>query len=291
MKKLFALISFAAILFVGCNKKESSISLPLAPNKDNHTTIRFSDENPPVQNPDGNSDKLVWAAISSGVKGVAGFKTYDKAVEFDYQIATRVSAGTCYRIKHVGDFVIESIEGDVIKFKFYPEGSSAFINLEGTFDDEPYADNALCRDWTVEETIITVKGDGISADLGVAKSFKPGCDIAAISRYLREKGVNIDEQDEARNVTGITLFETGKFAIFFKGIEPYYGDFSLGSDGKFTYDFKFYDNDDPIIAGNAEGSFTLVKGPKGRLEITGTMKDNDDKAYSATLIFVLQPSA
>ena len=264
MKKILTLLSFAAILLIGCNKKDSSSpSLPSAPNKQNHATVNFSEDNPDVTNPNGQQDKLNWATISSGSKGIAGFKLYDDPVEFNYDIEeTRVSAGTRYHIDHFGVFEITSIgEDGSVTFKFYPEGSSGDpIVLSGTFDSEPYADNDLCRDWTVEKTTIKVVGKSISA----GREFD-GCNLKEISSWLRDKGLNIDEQPESRSITGLTLFENGGFAIFFKGEKPYYGDFTLGSDGSFSYNFTYMEDGDPIIAGSAAGSFVLAKEGKGKL--------------------------
>jgi hypothetical protein len=80
---------------------------------------------------------------------------------------------------------------------------------------------------------------------------------------------------------------SGKFAIFFQGMDPYYGDYTLKGDS-FSYSFTFYDEDNPVIAGSARGRLSIAKG-YGRMELNSDLKDNKGSAYSVNVILKLKP--
>lgn len=290
MKKIVSLLALAAILLVGCDKskKNEGGTLPPPINKDVHTSIIFETTNPPVINPSGEPDHLEKASISSDHTIVAAFHSYGM-VECDYSLQTRaVAVGTKYIVSEVGSFEIASVSGNDVEVKFRPEIEGLpELTLKGHFASERFADCTFCRDWTIEETTISAKGAKISSDLAVGKVFK-GCSIREISQYLIEKGVKIEEQPSSRDIRGISLFEDGGFAILFKGEKPYYGEFDLGDNNKFEYEFEFYEEDDPVIAGSAVGSFIIANG-KGKLNVTGTCYDKDGSSYEVSIIFILKP--
>ena len=296
MKKIFALFAVAALVLVGCNKKDGKMDgqLPTPPNKENHFTVTVNAD-VPAPNPDGDDDKVKGLGISSGNTAFVNYQIYGKAIAtYEAEIDSKVSAGSSFHVDRVGTFTIVQIVDNWATIKFVPDGNpEGLVEFTGDFVTEPYADSEFCRDWTVDETIITVTGKGINDDLGVAKSFK-GCSIHEISKYLREKDVNIDEQPESYSVTRLVLFETGEFAILFKGEKPFYGPFTLGKSGEFSYDFTAedasFDEDNPIIAGSASGSFVLPGNGKGRLEINCNLESKDKKAYTANVIFFLLPA-
>ena len=295
MKKIFALFAVAALVLVGCNKNDDKKGeLPTPPNKENHFSVTV-DGNVTAPNPDGQTDQVTELGVSSGKTAYVNYLGYGKALA-DYEMApgSKVAEGSRFVVAGVGTFVIVQIVDNSATIKFIPEGNpSDEITFIGTLEDEPYADSDLCRDWKIDETILKVTGDDIDSDLAYAKTFQ-GCSIHEISMYLREKKVNVDPQPESYTVTRIVLFENGEIAILFQGEKPYYGPFSIGKSGEFSYDFTAadasFDEDNPILSGRGTGSFTLPGNGKGRLELNCSLKSKDDKAYEVNVIFFLLPA-
>ena len=296
MKKIFALLAFAALVFVGCNKNDDKQNgqLPTPPNQENHFNVTVNG-NVPVNNPNGEEDQVKGLGVSSGKTAYVEFLSYGKAMaDYEMDSASKVVSGSSFHVAGVGTFTINDISDGTATLSFVPEGGSSItVSFGGTFVNEPYDGNDICRDWKVDETIIKVTGDGISSELGMAKSFN-GCNIHDISVYLRDKGVKIDEQSSGYIVKRVVFFENGGFAILFNGEKPFYGPFSLGKSGEFTYDFTAedasYDDGNPILSGKASGSFNLPGNGKGRLELNCVLKSKEGKAYSVNVIFFLLPA-
>ena len=309
MKKIFGLFAVATLAFVACNKGPipGSTILPIPVNQENHMsfTITSSDQDgkqdanghsytaPSLNNPGGKKDDAKRFDFSSGRTGFVIFEEYGPA-PFNYtteESSKAVAVGTTYILEGIGRLTIIKIEGSKMTLEFVPENSTTKFTFIGTLVDEPKLSpiaKDACRVWTISETIVSITGDGISSELGVAKSFE-GCSINAISKYAIGKGVKIKEQPKDYDVEKIVLQESGKFAIVFKKAKPYYGDYLLPNENSFSYNFEFHDDDDPIIAGQAEGSFKVTAIGKGRLAVTGNMTDQQNKHYAANVIFVLDP--
>ncbi len=295
MKKIFSILAAASLVMVACNKGGDVVPLPPAPNDDHHISIEVNNcPELPIPKRDGTTiqDKVVRVDMPASRTGLVVLeKLGAQNFEFEALSATRAEVGSAYQIKDLGTFTIDAIQNGIATISFVPEGASAsLLVFTGKIVAEPnkgklYDD--ACRGWTVSETWVSIKGEGISADLGVAKKFI-GCNINEISKYAIEKGVKIEEQPASYTVDKLILTDSGKFAIIFKGEEPYYGDYQL-SEGFFSYDFEYYDEDDPIIAAKASGEFKILDSGKGRLAVTGNLKDSNGKSYSAEIIFFLAP--
>lgn len=300
MKKFIGILAFAAIALLGCDKKNDaeSFSLPQPPAIQDHATIIFEieeeDEAPEVPSPaNDDTDLLKDIVISSSGDGVAFFFA-SGPVRFQLDNQTRAPRiGGKFKINRVGEFSIIEVE----EFAYPPKGGlSAYASVKigfksarggeelvfnGYLLEEPYADNQLCRSWTVDEILLSL--DGASA----AKTFK-GCNLGEISSYLRDKGIKVKQMSETLAVDKMILAESGKFAILLTEGEPYYGDFDLSDNGAFSYNLMY--TSDPVIAEEASGSIAVVKGGKVRLALNAELKDSDKKPYKIEIIFFLLPA-
>lgn len=299
MKKFIGILAFAAIAFIGCTEKDGSESttLPTPPAQEDHATIGFQ-ESPVLPSPSGDetTDNLHSLTISSGGHGIAEFQEAGP-VGFQLDNPTRAPRlGGKFFIKNVGEFTLLDIEDRTLVLP--PKGSIpnlfakiGFKSAKGGDErefygyllDEPYAGCVLCRDWSVDEIFLSLDGDR------AGKTFK-GCNINEISKYLIEKGVKIVEQPASYTVDKILLAESGKFGILFTGEKPYFGNFTLADNGEFSYSLESWNEDDPIIAGTATGSFTVVKGRKGRLALNASLTGSDGKPYKIEMVLFLLPS-
>lgn len=296
MKKITAILALTALVVLGCDKKDNSgtLSLPNPPAKEFHGTIEVSNS-PSFPSPsvDNSTDQLKDITISSGGHGVAGFQLAGP-VDFVIETPTRAPrTGAKFKIDKVGEFTILEVE----EFAVLPKGSKSLgtvtfgfksvkdepeFSFSGSLVEEPYADSEFCTDWTVDEIYVALDGDR------VGKTFK-GCNLNEISNYLIGKGVKIKEQPASYTVSRLMLAESGKFGVLFTGERPYFGAFTLGKDGAFSYTLSVMNHNDPIIAGTATGSISIVKGGKVRLGISGSLSDTSGKPYSVEVVFFLLP--
>ena len=296
MKKITSILAVAAMMLVACNKDngQTPVELPQAPNEDFQLSLRVNQAIPAVIPALGGeplqldfpASKTGFAEVSDGLK--------DKIVTFDFEVLTsKVEVGTTYVVKGIGKFVVAEVNGNLITMNYIPEGSSTVYSvIKGTIlsGKNPSLPSNAFRGWTIAETWISVTGDDIDSSLGVAKKFN-GFSALEICNYVSEKGVKIDmsKVDDGWDVKKVILTDSGKIIIYFKGKDPYYGDFTV-SEGKFNYKFKYYDEDDPILSGEASGTFGVLPSGKGRLEVLGSVKtDKGGKKYQARGIFFLAP--
>ena len=298
MKKFIGIFAFAAIALFGCSEKKGAeiATLPEPPAKQDHATV-FFDETPVVPSPtdDETTDKLEEIALSSSGHGLAYFQDAGP-VPVEFEAPTRVPRlGGKFKVNKVGEFSILEVEEFAyppkgalpvyakVKVGFKPAKGGEEVSFNGYLLDEPYADNQFCRSWTIDEIFLSLDDDR------AGMTFR-GCNINEISRYLIEKGVKILEQPASYTVNKIFFAESGKIGILFTGEKPYYGNFSLSDKGEFSYRLFAYNEDDPIIAGEAVGTLSLVKGGKARLAVYAEFKGSDDKPYTLELVFFLLPA-
>ena len=314
MKKFLGFLAVAALMIVACDKdpnggkssdynyKNPKLSAPVNPI--NHFTFEVSSTEPQDQeglkNPDGADDCLLSVTFPPGTSGVANFQNAGaKEIQFKMEDPTSKASS---KVKSGTVFVVKNWKNSITKFTIQTLGlksSGEKANLVATVDGKDiYLDGVIvaepeytpfrqdvCRNWTIEETIVAVRGEDIPADLGVGKKFEK-CDLNEISSYLVEKGVKIKTLGKDYNVNKIMIDPSGKFGIFFQGKDPYYGDYTLKGT-EFEYKFTCYEKDNPILAGTAKGKLTTTNG-FGRLQVKSDMKDNTGKAYSVDLIFKLK---
>lgn len=315
MKKILGIFAVAAMMFVACDKdskggkssdsdySKPKLSAPANPNNNFTFQVNQAEPQTGMKNPDGADDCLLEIAFPPGSSGVANFENAGaREIQFSVEEPTRaglnkLKSGTVFHVtnwkKGISSFTINigdlKSSGEEVTLTATINGSN--ILLKGTLLPEqeytPFRQD-VCRNWEIEETIVSVKGDEIPADLGVGRKF-PGCKLDEISEHLVDKGVKIETLGSEYNVSKIMISPSGKFAIFFSGKDPYYGDYTLkGTD--FSYNFKIFEEDNPILAGTARGKLSVSNG-FGRLEVNSDLKDNSGKSYSINVIFKMKPEA
>ena len=259
------------------------------PNPANHKShfsfsVNSSSSQDGMINPNGEVDKVQEITIPAGRTGVVVFAhSGPKALDVN-DVSHALTVGTVFSPTSVfSKLEVMSINNQNITLKVSVNGKT--VTLPGVILPEPtYTPfrQDVCRNWEIEETFITVKE--ISTAAGYSQRFT-GCKLDVISTDLVDKGVKIKTLSSEYNVSKIMISPSGKFAIFFSGKDPYYGDYTLkGTD--FTYKFNYYekDEDNPLIAGEASGKLWVANG-YGRLEVNSDLKDNSGKSYSINIIF------
>ena len=315
MKKILGIFAVAAMMLVACDKdseggkssdynySKPKLSAPANPNNNFTFVVDQAQSETGLKNPDGADDCLLTIAFPPGSSGVAEFENGGaKELQFSVEEPTKadtkkIKSGTVFRVKNwkngITSFMVSigDLKSSEEKTALIAEVNGNEILLQGTILPEPaYTPfrQDVCRNWEIEETIISVKGDEIPADLGVGRKFT-GCKLDEISKQLVDKGVKINTLGSEYNVSKIMISPSGKFAIFFSGKDPYYGDYTLkGTD--FSYNFKIFEEDNPILAGSARGKLSVSNG-YGRLEVNADLKDNSGKSYSINIIFKMKPEA
>ena len=295
MKKITGILAVAAMMLVACNKKnDQPVVIPEAPNEDFQLSVQVTESTPQII--PGFGGKLLELDLPASKTGFAEVSNgaQNSIVTFEFEAhATKVEVGTTYVLKGIGTFVVTAVEGNNITMTFTPEGSTTvYATIKGIIlpGKNPSIPSKAFRGWTIAETWISVSGKGISNELSAIKKFE-GFSALTICKYVSGKGVNIDmsKVDEGWDVEKIILTASGKIIIYFKGKDPYYGDFTV-SEGAFKYIFTYYDEDDPILSAEATGSFGVLTNGQARLEVNGSVKtDKAGKTYQAKGIFFLDP--
>ena len=103
------------------------------------------------------------------------------------------------------------------------------VTTEPSVEDTPLNDN-VARTWKIDNVRLGITtGSGVTVNVT-----KQGCDIHAIAAELKEKGVNVDPDTfEGFIVNEITFTKSSTFMISFTQKNPYVGEYTLSSDGKF----------------------------------------------------------
>jgi len=290
MKKILSFLAVAVLLSVSCDKEEKSVPLPEAVNKDYSLTVVLDDESSRISIPlpSGKMDHMRRIEFHPSSTGIAVFED-SGPVPFEYTVKPPTKAvavpGTVYQIADVGTVSITSCVGKTIGMEAVVSNVKYVIHGSVVYNIPAEGMEGACRGWTVSESWISVTGDGVSSDLGIAKRFE-GCDINVISKYVQSKGVDITVQPATYNVRKILLGENGKFAILFDGESPYYGDYEL-STKSFSYRFTHYNDEDPIIGASANGKLSFLKNGKGRMEIFGIFTAKNGTKYNVSIVLFM----
>ena len=103
------------------------------------------------------------------------------------------------------------------------------VTTEPSVEDTPLNDN-VARTWKIDNVRLGITtGSGVTVNVT-----KQGCDIHAIAAELKDKGVNVDPDTfEGFVVNEITFTKSSTFMISFTRKNPYVGEYTLSSDGKF----------------------------------------------------------
>ena len=103
------------------------------------------------------------------------------------------------------------------------------VTTEPSVEDTPLNDN-VARTWKIDNVRLGITtGSGVTVNVT-----KQGCDIHAIAAELKDKGVNVDPDTfEGFIVNEITFTKSSTFMISFTRKNPYVGEYTLSSDGKF----------------------------------------------------------
>ena len=309
MKKILGIMAVAAMMLIACDKDPNGGKSPSgsnyknptldAPenNPDNYFTLTTDQVDPQtgIVNPSNEPDKILGVTIPRGGTGVMDFENA-KAKSFEFAVdpptKLNIASGIRIRIKGLG-----KIKQFVLKFS-PTKAAGQKATMEVTVGDQvvmvscTIVDGSalsaylqdVCRNWEIEETILKVSGEGINKSLAGGVKFT-GCNLSEISGTLvRDYGVKINTLGTEYDVKKIMIDPSGKFGIIFQGKDPYYGDYSLKGT-TFSYNFKYVDEDNPIIAGSASGKLTATNG-YGRLEVNcDDMKDSSGKKYKVNVVF------
>ena len=146
----------------------------------------------------------------------------------------------------------------------------------------------IVNTWKIEKTIITISGDDLAKELGVAHGFD-GCSLPEIKDYVEglAKNYKFDFDFTGYVVEDVTISERGTFLIRFKGQEAYNGEWELNEDGTFTYELAYEQEGNPLVNGKATGK--IVPNEKtGTCDLTINVTVDSDKNYKGTVIFKMK---
>lgn len=106
------------------------------------------------------------------------------------------------------------------------------VTAEPTVPETTLIDN-VARTWSIDNTRLGITtGSGVTVNVT-----KQGCDIHAIAAELKDKGVNVNPDTfDGFQVKDITFTKSSTFMITFTEKNPYVGQYTLGSDGRFHCD-------------------------------------------------------
>ncbi len=147
--------------------------------------------------------------------------------------------------------------------------------------------NQIVNTWKVKKTIISISGDDLAKELGVAHSFD-GCSLPEIKNYIEKtaKNYTIDFDFTGYVVKDVTITERGTFMIRFEGKDAYDGEWEINEDGTFAYELSYEQEGNPLVNGKATGKIVPDE-QKGTCDLTINVKVDSDKNYQGTVIFKL----
>lgn len=308
MKKIiFSLFAFAALLAVSCNNKQN----PQTPDGDNpadynyekpkmaapanletHFSMLVDLKEPQLgmKNKKGQVDKVRSITFPPGYTGIIDFEQ-DGPKEVPFRVVESTRAKTKVEF-YVGD-IFEAMdvlwdESNAITVE--AKLGTVIVPLLGVLEQPAVSVIAyvqdVCRNWEVVETIISMTGDDVPANLAVSKTFV-GCDLNAMIKYVKEGGITVDPIGEGYNVKKLMLDPSGKFGVFYENRDPSYGEYKLNGNS-----FSYTINNDQLkaLAGEVSGIMNIVNG-FGRLELNANLTDSKGKKYAANAILKLQTEA
>ncbi len=303
MKKILGILAVAALMAVACDQEnhsggdstDSTYTTPKMPapmNRDNNFgfSVNQSQAQDGMKNPAGNIDKVEEGTLPPGGTGVIVFKDAGPK-EFSFTaLDGKVNAGASFLCSGVFDQIdVISVSDGNAQLKFTQSGKAITLSaqVQGQAPSTAYVRD-VCRNWVVEETKISIKVQGEANKLSPGGKFD-GCKLSEISRELVDQNVNIKVLSPDYDITKIMIAPSGDFAIFFAGRDPYFGKFTLNGT-EFRYKFTYYEKDDdnPVIAGEAQGKLWVANG-KGRLNLKSDLKDDSGKGYSLDVTLVMTP--
>ena len=301
MKKILGMLAIAAMFIVACEEENHGTGedpsssdyttprLEAANNAENHfgMSVNQSSTQDGMKNPDGQAAKVTELYAPPGNTGTVQFNDGKAPREFDYQVS-KVAAGTTL----ITDRVFKQLELSTVN-----EGAvtmkvtlldNKVVELQGNlFSEAPYTPyrQDVCRTWEVETTFVIIQMNGKTVLDGVGGRFD-GCKLSEISKKIVEKGVKIKALSSDYDVRKVMIDPCGKFGIFFEGKDPYYGDYTLKGT-EFSYDLKFYEEDNPVLSAKATGKLIATNG-KGRLTLKSEdMEDSDHNKYTVQVTLVM----
>jgi hypothetical protein len=190
-----------------------------------------------------------------------------------------------YQLEGFGDVYVKDSKTIVIRPKATKANQESY-ELKATitkFAELSAAAANLARNWKVESTYIKVKGgkDNISA----SQSFT-GCDLHAIARALKEKKVNLSDEDvdklDGFEITELNFIGNNNVVMNFNGPESYYGTWTV-SGNNITWELN---NSNKLIAAKATGTVSFPSSNKAVLIMNAEVSHNDEK-YAGTIEFTL----
>lgn len=159
----------------------------------------------------------------NGTKTVAGSEEHYYYVTGTYT----VSGSDTYVLSGFGTV---EVSGNAVTIE--PEHGDTVtmtVTTEPSVEDTTLNDN-VARSWKIDNVRLGITtGSGVTVNVT-----KQCCDIHAIAAELKDKGVNVDPDTfEGFIVKEITFTKSSTFMISFTQKNPYVGEYTLSSDGKF----------------------------------------------------------
>ena len=142
----------------------------------------------------------------------------------------------------------------------------------------------IARTWKVDNSRISVNANGNNVTVT-----KTGCDLPSVAAELNQKGVNINPSRVAGYVVKDVIFTKSKtFAVEFTGNDPFVGEFDLGSDHTFTYNFDGNSGNDFFNASSSGSVNYVAEDQQLVFSVNAVLKNADgSKTYSGSVTMFL----
>lgn len=160
---------------------------------------------------------------------------------------------------------------------------------DSTPAEEGSTESNLCRAWTVDRIVVSVKGGQLGTN-GVGAVLDAPVTMANVEKQLKDNGVkvpgNVNLSDY--DIVDINFTQAGTFFINFTKASTFMGVYSLSKDNTFHYDLKGEGN--YIFNASADGTvdFKKIEGTDYCLfKVNGKFESGNDK-YTSTVELTLK---
>ena len=131
------------------------------------------------------------------------------------------------------------------------------------------------RTWKVDNSIISISGQGISLEMG----FK-GCDLYEVARYAYENGAKVDPSKlSGYSITEIMFTGNNTMTISFTGQPSFYGEYTLNGN---NISYRLTVGSNELLQTTANGTLTFPTDGKAILRLNSSLK-----GYSGSIEFAL----
>ena len=284
MKKLVYFTAIAAALLAASSCQEKPIDQPevlpapanavnakklvLANNDLNIKSIEFTE-----------AGRYIIAIVEAAPVSSAPTKAAGDIIS--YLTGSYTVNGNTYNLQGYGSVTVDGTGVTVAP----NEGSSIETTCTETAQN-PQTDfyTTIARTWKVDNSRISVNANGNNVTVT-----KTGCDLPSVAAELNQKGVNINPSRVAGYVVKDVIFTKSKtFAVEFTGNDPFVGEFDLGSDHTFTYNFDGNSGNDFFNASSSGSVNYVAEDQQLVFSVNAVLKNADgSKTYSGSVTMFL----